>query len=204
MLEQEGGASSREPEQARDELLVQALLQGDPDATAELFDRYAAPVQRVLTRILGYTEPERADLLHEVFMRALERLADLKRKGSLKPWLMGIAVFTAREWIRKKRQRGPLLSPEDGAAREVSDASPEAREAVRCFYALVSHFDDDERTAFILRALEGMTLNEVATACNVSVSTARRRIDRAEQRFRELLHEYPPLLERMQRGGSLS
>ena len=202
MLEREGAASSSEPGPESDELLVQALLRGDPGATAELFDRHAAHVQRVLVRILGYTEPERADLLHEVFMRALERVGDLKRARSLKPWLVGIAVFTAQEWIRHRKKRGPLLPPEEGAAREARDASPEAREAVRAFYELVGRFDADERSAFILRSLEGMTLSEVAEACNVSLSTARRRIDRAEQRFAELLPQYPALVERMRAGGA--
>jgi DNA-directed RNA polymerase specialized sigma24 family protein len=44
--------------------------------------------------------------------------------------------------------------------------------------------------------LEGMSLSEVAIACNVSLSTARRRIDRAEKRFQQLLPEYPALFER--------
>ena len=48
-----------------------------------------------------------------------------------------------------------------------------------------------------------MSLNEVAAACNVSLSTARRRIDRAERRFQQLLPEYPALLERGQQKGRL-
>jgi RNA polymerase sigma-70 factor (ECF subfamily) len=196
MLEREGGSLSTETAAQGDELLVHGLLQGNSNATAELFDRYGAYVQRVLARLLGYAEPERADLLHEVFVRALERVADLKSARALKPWLAGIAVFTAQEWLRRRKRLGPLLAPEDGAAREALDASPEARQAVRCFYELVDRFGADERAAFILRQLEGMSLNEVAAACGVSLSTARRRIERAEARFQQLLPEYPALRER--------
>jgi RNA polymerase sigma-70 factor (ECF subfamily) len=203
MLEREGGTLSVQEAFESDELLVASLLQGNSDAAGSLFDRYGAYIQRVLARILGYSEPERADLLHEVFVRALERLADLKNARALKPWLVGIAVFTAQEWLRQRKRRGPLLPEEDGAAREAIDATPEAREAVRCFYQLVGRFADDERAAFILRQLEGMSLNEVAAACNVSLSTARRRIDRAERRFQQLLPEYPALLERGQQKGRL-
>ena len=67
---------------------------------------------------------------------------------------------------------------------------------MRCFYELVDRFGADERAAFILRQLEGMSLNEVAAACGVSLSTARRRIERAEARFQQLLPEYPALRER--------
>jgi RNA polymerase sigma-70 factor (ECF subfamily) len=176
--------------------LVRALLERDPDATALLFDRYASLVQRVLARILGYAEPERADLLHEVFLRALERARDLERVRVLKSWLVGIAVFTAQEWIRSRKRRGPVRPPDEGAERAALDASPEAREAVACFYQLIAEFDEHERSAFILRQLEGMGLQEVADATGVSLSTARRRIERAELRFEELLPSYPALFER--------
>ena len=175
---------------------MRELLLGSPDATARLFDSYAGLIQRVLARILGYSEPERADLLHEVFVRALERVPDLKRARSLKPWLVGIAVFTAQEWLRRRKRRGPVRSPEDGEALGVRPVSPEAREAVTSFYELVGRFPDDERAAFILRRLEGMGLQEVAEACGVSLSTARRRIERAEAEFERQLPEYPALIER--------
>jgi RNA polymerase sigma-70 factor (ECF subfamily) len=198
VLEREGHAAPTQAAAISDELLVRELLQGGPAATAELFDRYASLVQRVLARILGYAEPERADLLHEVFVRALEGASGLKRVRSLKPWLVGITVFTAQEWIRRRKRRGPLRPPEDGDARAAPQVSPEAREAVACFYELVERFGEEERTAFILRQLEGMSLQEVADVCGVSLSTARRRIERAEQQFQRLLPDYPALLERSQ------
>jgi RNA polymerase sigma-70 factor, ECF subfamily len=198
MLEREDASLPTETAPATDELLLQGLLQGSSQATGELFDRYASYIQRVLTRILGYAEPERADLLHEVFVRALEKVAELKSARSLKPWLAGIAVFTAQEWLRRRKRRGPLLPPEDGEARTAPQTSPEARQAVAAFYELVSRFDEHERSAFILRQLEGMSLQEVADTCDVSLSTARRRIDRAEAEFQRLLPEYPALLERSQ------
>jgi RNA polymerase sigma-70 factor (ECF subfamily) len=197
MLERTGSDLS---EGAADERLVEGLLQRSPTATAELFDRHAGYVQRVLTRLLGYAEPERADLLHEVFVRALEKVAELKSARSLKPWLAGIAVFTAQEWLRRRKRHGPLLPPEDGARRAAPQPSHEARQAVAELYQLLERFGEHERTAFILRQLEGMSLQEVADTCNVSLSTARRRIDRAETDFQRLLPEYPALLERSQTG----
>jgi len=185
-------------ETGADERLLEGLLQASPTATAELFDRHASYIQRVLTRLLGYTEPERADLLHEVFVRALEKVSELKSASALRPWLAGIAVFTAQEWLRRRKRRGPLLPPEDGAARAATQTSPEAQQAVGDFYQLLERFGEHERTAFILRQLEGMSLQEVADTCAVSLSTARRRIERAEADFQRLLPEYPALLERSQ------
>jgi RNA polymerase sigma-70 factor (ECF subfamily) len=61
----------------------------------------------------------------------------------------------------------------------------------------MDRFPENERAAFILRFVEEMELTEVAEACAVSLSTARRRIRRAEQRFLKLLPQFPALAERV-------
>jgi RNA polymerase sigma-70 factor (ECF subfamily) len=180
-----------------DATLVAALLAGHERAPAMLFDRYGALVQRVLVRTIGFHHPDKADLLHDVFVRALERIGTLKNPQSLKHWLIGITVFTAQESIRRRKRIGPTENPEKGEQREAYGATPESIEAVRALYAIVDRLGRDERAAFILRFIEGMTLDEVAEASTVSLSTARRRISRAEARFRELLPDYPSLIERL-------
>jgi RNA polymerase sigma-70 factor (ECF subfamily) len=180
-----------------DEGLVHALLQQDPAARAALFDRYAPYVQRVIARIIGYSEPERVDLLHDVFVRALERMGDLKNPRALKSWLLGIAVFTAKEWLRRRKRIGSPVSPERAADRAGTSAPPEAIEAVQSFYSLLDRLAADDRAVFVLRFLEGMNLEEIAEACDLSISTARRRVLRAENRFRKVLPCYPALFERL-------
>ena len=185
------------PEVHDDEALVHALKQGDPGAPATLFDRYGTYVERVLARIVGYGESERVDLLHDVFVRAMERIGEIKNPRALKAWLVRVAVFIAQEWIRKRRRAGPILGAEDRPEREGFNAPPETVEAVRAFFSLADRLKGEDKTVFILRFLEDMNLNEVADACDVSLSTARRRIERAERRFRRILPEYPALLERL-------
>jgi len=183
-----------------DEGLVHALRQRDPAAPATLFDRHGPYIQRVLARIVGHSEPERADLLHDVFVRALERIGDLKNPGALKAWLVGIAVFVAQEWVRRRKRMGSPVAPERAEDRAGSCAPPEAIEAVQAFYALLDRLAEEDRAVFIMRFLEGMNLTEVAEACDLSISTARRRVMRAENRFRRILPRYPALLERLEAG----
>ncbi len=175
--------------------LVRALRTGEQGAPGELFDRYGVAIHRVLVRIVG-DDPEGKDLLHDTFLRALDHIGELRDPRALKSWLNRMAVFTAQEWIRARRRRGHSGSPDSASEPSVSPA-PEAREAVRAFYAIMDRFPADERAAFILRFVEEMELTEVAGACDVSVSTARRRIRRAERRFLKLLPQFPALNERI-------
>src|SRR5258707_189572 len=102
---------SLSPDDEDDARLVTGLIQGDPLARCTLFERYGAHVQKVLARLLGYREIERADLLHDVFIRAFERIADLRQPRSLKPWLTGIAVLTTHQWFRSQRRAGHPQEP---------------------------------------------------------------------------------------------
>jgi RNA polymerase sigma-70 factor (ECF subfamily) len=177
--------------------LVHALRIGEQGAPGELFDRYGMAIQRVLLRIVG-DDPEGSDLLHDTFLRALDHISELRNPRALKSWLNKMAVFTAQEWIRERRRMGQPQSPDSTPERQSVSPTPESRQAVRAFYAIMDRLPEEERAAFILRFVEEMELTEVAEACGVSLSTARRRIRRAEQRFIRLLPQFPALEERIE------
>jgi RNA polymerase sigma-70 factor, ECF subfamily len=193
----QSGESSGSGESDDTTALVSALRSGDPAAPAELFDRYGMSVHRVLVRIIGSDDPESSDLLHDTFVRALQSVGRLKKPEALKSWLHGIAVFTAQEWLRARKRMGHPRSPAAVPDRPAVSASPEAREVVRALYQVLDTFPEDERIAFVLRFLERMELTEIAAVCRVSLSTARRRIKRADARFRTALPSYPAIEERL-------
>src|SRR5215211_6715267 len=95
------------PAPESDELLVLALRARHPDAGTQLFDRYAPHVRRVLVRVMG-PDTEILDLVHDVFVTALESVHRLVDPKALRAWLTQIAVFTARGRIRR-RMRGRIL-----------------------------------------------------------------------------------------------
>jgi RNA polymerase sigma-70 factor (ECF subfamily) len=138
------------------------------------------------------------DLLHDVFVRALEGIGELKNPRALKSWLIGIALFIAKDWLRRRKRIGSPVEPERAADRAGTSAPPDAVEAVRSLHALLDRFNEDDRAVFVLRVLEGMNLNEIAEACDLTISTARRRVLRAEDRFWRLLPGYPALAERVE------
>jgi RNA polymerase sigma-70 factor (ECF subfamily) len=164
--------------------LIQKLCAGDPWAERELVDRYCGHVERILMRILG-GHPDLDDLTQEVFVRAFERFDELHDPPALPRWLGAIAVFVAREAIRRKRRRQWLvfLPSEATPEIEVPAASLEARAALRAFYEVVDTLDADKRIAFTLRFVDGMDLAEIAEVCDVSLATIKRRIKSAELDF---------------------
>jgi RNA polymerase sigma-70 factor (ECF subfamily) len=118
--------------------LVAALRAREAWAAAALVARHADHVRRILMRVLG-GDDEQSDLAQEVFTRALAGIDRLDDPGAIRGWLTNIAVFTAREAIRRRRRRRWLLPfgdrpPEVAAAW----ADPGLREAARCVYRVLA------------------------------------------------------------------
>ena len=184
--------------------LVEKVGAGDVAAMATLFDVHAEMVERILSRILGRgRDVDLADLLQDVFVRALEGIGRLSDPRLLRPWIAGIAVRTARETIRARARRKWLrfLPGYDVPEVATPPLDDEAREALRSAYAVLEALTSDDRIAFCLRNIEGMELLDVARACDTSVSTVKRRLERAEQRFVALARREPSLQSWLERGS---
>jgi RNA polymerase sigma-70 factor (ECF subfamily) len=188
-------------ERGGDRALLAALHDRHPSAAAVLFDRFARPVERTLVRILG-RDSDVADLLNDVFLRAVQRIDRVVDADALGMWLTRIAVYTAREHIAARRRRRWLLffGSHDLPEREATQASPDMRQAVAHLYRVLDELPVDDRLAFSLRYLEEMDLTEVADACGVSLATAKRRLARAEKRF-VAMSRRDPVLSAWLEGG---
>ena len=194
-------SQSELPAPESDELLVLSLRAHHPDAGTQLFDRYAPHVRRVLVRVMG-PDSEILDLVHDVFVTALESVNRLIDPKALRAWLTQIAVFTARARIRR-RVRGRILRflpfselPEP----ELPPADFEASQAMQAVYRVLDTLDTDQRIAFALRFVAGMTLPAGAAAAGTSLATFKRRLARAEKRFLARARVRPQLAHWLEEG----
>ncbi len=179
------------------EVLVRALRARQPLGAAQLFDRYYAYVRRILSRILGQ-DPEVADVVQEVFLAAINSIDRLRDPESLKTWVGQIAVNRARKRLRQRmRLRIFDLFPSDEPPSWVDPhvADPEIEEAVRATYRVLDSLSTEDRLVFALRYIDGCEIAEIATLCESSVSTIKRRLGRAATRFASRARREPSLLE---------
>jgi RNA polymerase sigma-70 factor (ECF subfamily) len=167
-----------------DAALLQALRAGHPGAAAVFYDRHAAHVHRTLAAALG-TDDDLPDLLQEVFVRALDGINRLRDVERVRGWLTSIAIFVARAQIRLRSRRGRLqtFSPEHTHPSALEQPSLESRRALREVYAVLDQLPVDERLAFVVRFVDGMTLTDGAEACGTSLATFKRRLARGQRTF---------------------
>lgn len=146
-----------------------------------VYRRYAPYVATIGLRILG-RPADVEDLVQEVFLVVHDSLDTLKAPERIRGWLKTITVRKAVWRLRRSRLR-QLLALEDVPAHEKlvdPSASPEQRAEVERLYARLDGLAAKDRIVFILRHVEGNTLDEVAEHSGLSKSTVQRRLRNAE------------------------
>lgn len=145
-------------------------------------------------------DPEEAeDVVHEVFVRALERADSLTDEGRIEAWLYQITrnVLIDRHRSRASAARALETYPADAETRTVGGASrpgdPDAADArselASCLRPLVATLPEEYRLAVSLSELEGGKQREVAERLGLSVSGAKSRVQRGRRMLRERLLE---------------
>lgn len=181
---------------ADDAALARALIAKDPGAPRVAWTRFAPLVRRILRRSLG-PQHDVEDVVQDVFLCLFERVHTLRDPVALKAFVIAIAVRTARYEIRRARVRRwvGLSRTAELPDLRIVNADSGAQHALIHFYRMLDRINERDRTAFVLRFVEGMEAAEVAAALDVSVPTARRCFTRAWERVIFLARRDPFLVD---------
>ncbi|MEL6546149.1 MAG: sigma-70 family RNA polymerase sigma factor, partial [Myxococcota bacterium] len=117
--------------------------------------------------------------------------------GKLRAWLRRVTVNRVRMEMRRRKSRRRSSHDEYIDERFVAgDESEEEiaqRELLNLAYRVIEQLPVDERIAFVLRRVEGLSLEEVAENLGCSLATAKRRLRKAIDRFDRLASAHPAL-----------
>jgi RNA polymerase sigma-70 factor, ECF subfamily len=161
-----------------------ADLESLPLRFEDVFRRYAPYVGALALRLIG-RPGDVDDVVQDVFIQAHRQLSHLRDPAAVRPWLRRIVVRRARRWLRKRWVRRRLRELDVSAQTDLIDgaASPEERAEIARVYRTLDRLPRDERLAWVLRFVEGETLESTADLLGCSVSTAQRRLRSAESKM---------------------
>jgi RNA polymerase sigma-70 factor (ECF subfamily) len=176
-------------QQDGDAAIVARVVGGDTAAYSILVARYRAQFARYAVRMLGNRE-DAEEALQDAFVRAYRSLArcdDPERFGS---WLFRILANRCRTSGTRRGRREKTFVRDEVALLDASEDHPAERDAWReeINRALLM-LDDDQREAFLLKHVEELGYDEMATLTGVGVSALKMRVKRACERLRMLLQE---------------
>jgi RNA polymerase sigma-70 factor (ECF subfamily) len=191
-----------EAAEADDASLVRALVAGEDWASRVTWTRYAPLVYGVLDRALG-SAAESEELTQEVFFRVFAAVRTLRNPSALRSFIYSCAIRMLRWHLRTKRTRRLFTLSDSGTLPEASSPpqDSEGRELLRRFYVLLENLSADDHTAFVLRHVEELSLEEIVMATGVSLATVKRRIRRASLQMAKLAKADPDLVHYFARAG---
>lgn len=169
-----------------DATLVAQALAGNDRAFAALYRRHARYVAGVVYRLLG-SDAELEDVVQEAFVDASRALASLQEPAGFRAWLARIAINRVHKRFARRRRWRWLTGALEHVAPKVSD--PATRAKVDALYEALEALPPKLRVPWTLHVVEGETLPEVATLCEISLATVKRRIAEASTLIDRRLHE---------------
>jgi RNA polymerase sigma-70 factor (ECF subfamily) len=155
----------------------------EPLTFEQTYRRYARYVAAVVLR-LDPGLPDLDDVVQDVFLAAAAGLGRIRDKNATKGWLATVAVRMVRRRLRLRRMWRWLGIGEDDrppAALVDGGSNPLDRLLLATVYQVLDSIPVDDRVAFVLHNIEGEKLEDVARICRCSLTTAKRRIARAQQ-----------------------
>jgi RNA polymerase sigma-70 factor, ECF subfamily len=184
-----------------DLVLVHASKNGDTAAFEEIVKRYDRRLLRIAQNLMHNRE-DAEEVVQETFLKAFRHLDQFRADAKFSTWLIRIAVNQSLTMLRKLRSAKEVSidrdcqSGEDNLPIDLSDWAPNPEELYRA--AELREILRDKlrqlhprlRMAFVLRDIEGLSVEQTAEALNLSVGAVMARAWRARIQLRERLSKY--------------
>ena len=156
-------------------------------------------VLQLAMNLLGDRD-EALDLSQEVFLRVFRTIYRFRGQSSLRTWIYRIAVNQARNRHRfwRRRHRADQVSLDQhiathGELLSSGESKPDRmfakKELAERLQRALDHLPFDQRTAIVLREIDGLSYEEIAFSLGVAVGTVKSRLTRARQALRLELRE---------------
>lgn len=186
-----------------DQQLVERVQRGDKQAFGLLVAKYQRKLARLLSRLIR-DPAEVEDIAQETFIKAYRALPSFRGDSAFYTWLYRIGINTAKNFLVSQGRRAPTTTDFDSEEAETFEDgdqlrdinTPErlmmTRQIGDTVNAAMEALPEELKTAIVLRELEGLSYEEIATIMDCPIGTVRSRIFRAREAISEKLK---PLLD---------
>jgi len=186
-----------------DQQLVERVQRGDKQAFGLLVAKYQRKLARLLSRLIR-DPAEVEDIAQETFIKAYRALPSFRGDSAFYTWLYRIGINTAKNFLVSQGQRAPTSTDFDSEEAETFEDGDQLRDINTPERLMMTRqigdtvntameaLPEELKTAIVLREIEGLSYEEIATIMDCPIGTVRSRIFRAREAISEKLK---PLLD---------
>jgi RNA polymerase sigma-70 factor, ECF subfamily len=194
-------ANSTQSAASNDLDLVHASKNGDVAAFEQLVKRYDRRLLRISQTVTRNRE-DSEDAVQEALLKAFQNLAEFREDSQFSTWLIRITVNQSLMKLRKQRTHKEVSLDEDFESAgdalpvDVPDRAPNpeqlcwASEFRDILGRTVEELRPILRTVFVLRDVEGLSIEQTAQVLNLSQAAVKARLWRVRLHLRERLNRY--------------
>ena len=179
----------------REASLIQRCAARDEDACSELVSEHQRMVYQLSLNLLG-DHNEALDLSQEVFLRVFRTIHTFRGHAALRTWIYRIVINQARNrqrWWRRRhraqqislddhiRNHGDLPEAGNGGSPDRVLGQKQLAERIR---TALERLPFDQKTALVLREIDGLSYEEIGFSLGVAVGTVKSRLARAREALR--------------------
>lgn len=170
--------------------LAGSAAAGDAAAFAEIYSRYSDRVFARLTHLIG-PSADREDVFQQVFLELHRALPRFRGDASLSTFLYRITINVAYDHLRRRGRRAGDHDPTALDALITGDPTPEdrarRREELGQIFSLLGQIKPKKRLAFVLVAVEGLSLGEAAELLGAQADAVKQRVLHARRELVALM-----------------
>jgi RNA polymerase sigma factor (sigma-70 family) len=182
-----------------DEVLIQKILNGE-EALFEVLIRRYNPVLYKIARSYGFNHHDAEDLMQETHYAAYVKLGQFGHRSSYKTWLSKIMIHKCLYKLNyghtKREQADTGMISEDVSPLHTAPQSADTekkvlnRELSRLLEASLQHLPLAYRTVFMLREVEGFSVQETATLLGITPVNVKVRLNRSKAMLQKQLEQF--------------
>jgi len=171
--------------------LIQAVARGrDPRAFALLYERHTPAMFGLALRLTAGDESDAEDIVHDAWVRAVDRFGVFEGRSAFRSWLCGFVVYRWRE-VRRSEVRGTAVDAQaDLDPLPSTDARLEAAADRVDLERAVRSLADGYREVLVLHDIQGFTHEEIGTLLGIEAGTSKSQLSRARRALRKTLSEH--------------
>lgn len=180
--------------------LVERAVGGDEAAFGQIMEEHHRMVVTLAYRLLGDYD-EALDVSQDAFLRVYSTLPSFRCESTLKTWIYRIVINLARNRLRWHRRRhrdatdsidqveGVSLSWSLGSSESAPDRVMRRKELAIRVREAVAALPFNQRSALVLREIEGLSYEEIGDTLRIPVGTVKSRLARARETLRDELRD---------------
>ena len=179
--------------------LIEQLKKGDEAAFRSIVEQWQNMVYNTILGVVQ-NETEAEDLAQDVFIKVYEKISSFKGDSKFSTWLYRIATTTALDHLRskKRKKRYGFLQSLSGSGEDKEQIPDfqhpgvdlDNKERAAVLFKAIDSLPENQKTAYTLHKLEGLSYRDVSEVLNTTVSAVESLMSRANQNLRKQLENY--------------